>query len=313
MADVSAARLNNLQSRIELILGNGAGQNGYGQTLASYQVSNGGDNPEDADIVSANDINSIYADMIKARIHQIGVEPTEIDEIVANLNVVAEDTSFEIGNDGITVTDPAGALKGILDYERLMNTVETDKFSVHSSQVTLESSISSDRTTEWNGIIYHEFTVNFNSADHRRHFFNTGGTIRFTSNNSGAIGDKGKDWNLLLTSIGTVIFNYNATNTTSTGIGSAVGNYGLTESYQQIFQKIGGGTYSGVYAGNIYTIKAKSTSTTSITFKVELNDIVTDPIIDNNVDGRLTSTIQHSRSTSSVIVAAPTYTNIVSL
>ena len=49
MAEITAARINNLQSRIELILGNGAGQNGYGQSLSSDQVSNA------SDVITAED------------------------------------------------------------------------------------------------------------------------------------------------------------------------------------------------------------------------------------------------------------------
>lgn len=309
MADVSAERLNNLQGRLALILGNGAGQNGYGQELVSYQVSK-----IDGSVIQAADINSMYADMVKARIHQIGTSPTEIAEIIANLNVIAEETSFTVGEDGISLVDPDGALKGILDYERLMTQIELDKFLAHSSQVTLESGIQSTRTSQWNGIVTHEFTVNFTDANHRRHFFNAGGTIRITGSNSSAIGDKGKDWNLLLIETGGVTFNHSSTFPGSTGTGSAIGNYQLTTSYQEIYRKIGGGTYSGVYAGNIYTIEARAPDTNSIQFRVRLNDIVTDPIIDNNVDGRLISTVQHVRAnSSSVSVAAPTYTNNTTL
>lgn len=309
MADVSAERLNNLQGRLALILGNGAGQNGYGQELVSYQVSK-----IDGSTIQAADINSIYADMVKARIHQVGTSPTEIAEIIAGLNVIAEETSFFVGEDGISLVDPNGSLKGILDYERLMTQIELDKFSAHSSQVTLETGIQSTRTAQWNGIITHEFTVNFTDADHRRHFFNSGGSIRINGSNSSAIGDKGKDWNLLLIETGGVTFNHSATFPGSTGTGSAVGNYQLTTSYQEIYRKIGGGTYSGVYAGNIYTIEARAPTTNSIQFRIRLNDIVTDPIIDNNVDGRLVSTVQHVRAnSSSVSVAAPTYTNNTTL
>ena len=54
MADITAARLNNLQSRIALILGTGSGTNGYGQTVVSSQVNNS------SDTVDAEDINNIY-------------------------------------------------------------------------------------------------------------------------------------------------------------------------------------------------------------------------------------------------------------
>ena len=35
MANIQAADINNLQNRIALVYGEGSGQNGYGQTLAS--------------------------------------------------------------------------------------------------------------------------------------------------------------------------------------------------------------------------------------------------------------------------------------
>ena len=66
MADITAARINNLQSSIALILGNGSGQNGYGQVVSSSPVTNTGD------VVNAEDMNSIYADILAARVHQVG-------------------------------------------------------------------------------------------------------------------------------------------------------------------------------------------------------------------------------------------------
>ena len=67
MADITAARINNLQSSIALILGTGSGQNGYGQIVSSLPVNN------TDDIITAEDINLIYADILKARVHQVGV------------------------------------------------------------------------------------------------------------------------------------------------------------------------------------------------------------------------------------------------
>jgi len=315
MADVSAERLNNLQGRLALILGNGAGQNGYGQTLESYPVSK-----TDGSVIRAADINAIYADMVKVRIHQIGTSPTEIAELVSNLNIIAEETSFYINEQGISVTDEYGELKGILDYEELMSVIEANKMLAASSQVTLESGITSSRTAQWNGLITHEFTVNFTNGDHRRHFFNSGGSIRISGSNSGANGEKGKDWNQLLLRTGGVTFNWNSTVPGNEGSGSQIGNYALTSSYQEIYRKQGssiGSTYSQLYGNNLYTIEARSASTSSIQFKVKFNDLSTDynPSVDNNVDGRLYSVVQHTRAagSSTVDVLAPTYTNNVSL
>ena len=78
MAEITAARLNNLQSRIEIILGVGSGTSGYGQAVVSTQVNN------TTDIVDADHINNIYTDMIKARIHQVGVTDTGIAQVIEN-------------------------------------------------------------------------------------------------------------------------------------------------------------------------------------------------------------------------------------
>ena len=165
MADITAARLNNLQSRIELILGTGSGTNGYGQAISSSQVNN-------TQVVDADHINNIYADMIKARIHQVGVTETGIREVIEDLNTIAEETSQQVSSTGATASDAEGAKKGIADYESLMTQIETDKFNLHPSQAVLEPKLTSTRTATWNGLIFHIFTVTFNDADQRRHYFN---------------------------------------------------------------------------------------------------------------------------------------------
>ena len=302
MADITAARINNLQSSIALILGTGSGQNGYGQTVTSAPVDNTGD------IVEAADMNAIYADILKARVHQVGTNDIGIAEVIQNLNIVAEDTSDFINDDGVTSIDPDGFKKGINDFESLMSQVQADKALLHPTQAALEPAISSARSSAWNGVVVHEVAVTFSSADARRFFFNTGGEIRINANNTGASTPKGLDWNQLCSQVGTIKFSSETTVSTSGG-GSSIGNYDLTSSFQNIYQKIGSGTYSAVYAGNIYTIKARSDIDTRIIFRIEFNDVVFDNNIDNNVDGRLESVIQHYRSTGEVEVPAPSYFN----
>jgi len=306
MADITAARINNLQSSIALILGTGSGQNGYGQTVTSLPVNNTGD------VVEAADMNAIYTDILKARIHQVGVGDIGIAEVVQNLNIVAEQTSSFINDDGVTATDPEGFKKGIVDFENLMSQVQADKQLIHPTQSALEPAISSARSSSWNGLIYHEVAVTFSSANAKRFFFNTGGEIRFSANNTSASTPKGLDWQQLCSQVGTVKFAANQTTSTSGG-GSSIGNYNLTSAFQDIYQKVGSGTYSAIYAGNIYTIKARSDIDTRIIFRIEFNDVVTDGNIDNNVDGRLESIIQHYRANGEVTVPAPSYYNTQTL
>jgi hypothetical protein len=306
MTDITAARINNLQSSIALILGSGSGQNGYGQTVTSVPVNNTGD------LVEAADMNAIYADILKARIHQVGVGDIGIAQVIANLNTVAENTSAFIDDSGVTSVDPDGFKKGIVDFETLMTQVQADKSIMHPTQAALEPAISSARSSTWNGLIYHEVAVTFSSANARRFFFNTGGEIRISANNTGASTPKGLDWNQLCSQVGTIKFGATTTIST-TGGGSSIGNYNLTSAFQNIYQKIGSGTYSAIYAGNIYTVKARSDIDTRVIFRIEFNDVVFDNNVDNNVDGRLESVIQHYRAEGAVTVAAPSYYNTQTL
>jgi hypothetical protein len=306
MADITAARINNLQSSISLILGNGSGQNGYGQTVVSTPVNNTGD------IIEAADMNAIYADILKARVHQVGTGDISIAEVVQNLNIVAEQTSNFINNQGIGSIDPDGFKKGIEDFEGLMSQVQADKALLHPSQAALEPGITSSRSSTWNGLIVHEVAVTFSSAEARRFFFNTGGEIRLSANNTGAGTPKGLDWNQLCSQAGTIKFNSETTTSTNGG-GSTIGNYDLTSAFQDIYQKVGSGTYSAVYAGNIYTLKARSDIDTRIIFRAEFNDVVFDNNIDNNVDGTLSSVVQHYRADGDVNTLAPSYFNTTTL
>jgi hypothetical protein len=306
MADITAARINNLQSSIALILGSGSGQNGYGQTVTSIPVNNTGD------VVDAADMNAIYADILKARVHQVGAGDVGIAEVVQNLNTVAETTSSFVSDAGVTTSDPDGFKKGIVAFETLMTQVQADKAVMHPSQVALEPGISSARSSAWNGLLTHEITVTFDDAAHKRYFFNTGGEIRVSANNTGASTPKGLDWNQLCSQVGTIKFAAETT-TSTTGGGTSIGNYDLTSAFQDIYQKVGSGTYSAVYAGNIYTVKARSDIDTRIIFRIEFNDIVIDNNVDNNVDGRLESIIQHYRASGDVSVVAPTYFNTSAL
>ena len=302
MADITASRINNLQSSIALILGTGSGQTGYGQTVTSVPVNNTGD------IVEAADMNAIYADILKARVHQVGAGDIGISQVIQNLNIVAENTSNFISDSGVVTTDPDGFKKGIEDFENLMSTVIADKAIIDATQADLEPGITSVRSSTWNGLIYHEIQVTFSSADAKRFFFNAGGEIRLSANNTSASTPKGLDWNQLCSQVGTIKFG--AENTVSTsGGGSSIGNYDLTGAFQNIYQKIGSGTYSAIYAGNIYTVKARSDIDTRIIFRIEFNDIVFDNNVDNNVDGRLESVIQHYRANGEVVTLAPSYFN----
>ena len=328
MSKVLAARHNNLYERIVNVLGNGAGRTGYGQgqgegygtALESFPVSKLDD--ANNNVATAEAINAIYADLVRARIHQIRTEPTEIAEIIANANIIAEETSFFVafGEDDtlIEVQDEDGTKKGILDFERLISDIEQDKFLIDPSQAILESAISSARTRSWNGLITHEVAVTFRNADHRRHFFNSGGEIRINLSNSGSTEPKGQDWGILCANLGTVSFNASETTAVSVPTSAQIGNYELTENYQTLINYVGGGkltgAFFGLYSTNVVTISAKQTNDAIINFKIEFNDLADKNFSDENVTGRLESVFQQFRANSnSVSVPAPTFSNVADI
>ena len=282
---ITAARYNNLQSRVATVMGVGSGDDGYGQNLNSAQVGV-------ADTVQAIDINQLYQDMSAGRIHQTGAVPSEINLVTQNVDVVLDSDTIN--------------KKGIVQFENLATTLENDKFVAHGTQITTEAAIAGTRTTAWNGTLSHIIDVTFTDADHQRHFFNAGGEVRFASNIT-YVGSDSKtiDWMTMLVNMGTVTMNYTNTVASGSGSGSAIGYHDLTSSYQQLFEKTG----SGLYAANDYKIEGSKVSSTILRFKVTFNDDNTgNPNTDENVQGILNSTITQTRPTGAAVsLLSPTY------
>jgi|TARA_A100001015_G_scaffold60251_1_gene66466 hypothetical protein len=306
---INAAQYNGLQSRVATIMGTGSGTEGYGQTLTSSQVLA-------TATVTAEQMDNLRTDLNKATNHQLGSN-ANISDIAVGEIIGADATGASIS----TLTDTTG---GFNDYDIATGVIESNKFSIDAGNSSVESTgNSSTRTTSWNGQVTHVFTVTFASANDRRHFFNSGGEIRFSANLSGQSGAKSDDWATLLSNMGTIKFNYTQTTSTGTGTGTSIGNYDVTGSYQQIFQKTG----SGNYAENDYNIQVKENSATVLEFLIEFRDDDTgDPPItpvpkggiaggvDEDVNGTLSSVIQQLRATgSNVSVPTPAYSNTSNL
>jgi len=308
---ITAAQYNGLQSRVNTVMGTGSGTTGYGQTLASGQVSVG-------QTITANHFDTLRTDINKANNHQSGTNAA-IGDIAVGQVIGADASGTSIS--ALTVLD-----EGFNDYETAIGVIETNKFLINAGNSSVEAATSSTRTTAWNSVVNHEFTVSFTSADARRYFFNSGGEIRFSASRSGGAGSKDSDWTTLLSNMGTIKFGYTSTTATGSGTGSSIGNIDLTGTYQVIFQKNG----SGNYAENQYEIQARQDSATILRFNVrfEDNDLgdqqpvgpqgidpnPAGPAIDEDVTGTLTSTIQQLRATgSNVSVTGPSYTNTSNL
>lgn len=308
MAEITAARFNNLQARVAGIMSKGAGDEGYGQALESYQVSAG-------TIILAEHMNKLFNDIKKARVHQTGSIPTEIAQVVAGSDEV---------EDSNTTTK-----KGMTQYEGLSLDVVADRLLVATGQAGIEAqpSATSFTDTNWNGTIRHDVRVTFSgytitngdgstvemtAADAARVYFNAGGEILFTPGlASGGSGLITTDWRNLISAVGTVRFRRSNTtnaaypNTSGGSGGTSLGYVDLnTSSFQTVYTKT-----ASSYTANDYTIQAKLANNYTIDFRIFFRDDKgPNPNFDEAVTPRTTSTtrIYRPNNASSVSLAAPT-------
>ena len=283
---IKASDYNIIQSKIGNVLGNGTTQLGYGQVLNSSQVPI-------TKIIDASDMANVRLDAIKAHAHQTGSLPT-----MPNVTI-GQEIPYSVYNTYSSVADTIFTNKNLIDV---------------ATQASVENKLSSSRATAWGGeslvqTLVHEFTVSFNTTDARRHFFNAGGEIRLSAIITGGTGAKTTSWLDMFTAMSIIKFSYSGT-TASSGAGSAIGNFDLTTTYQDIYIKNGTNSYSD----NQYKLSAKVDSTSKIiTFRVEMNDGVNN-FYDESVTGTLTSSIAQLRPTGIYVeVPSPVYANLITI
>ena len=314
---ITATRYNQIQATVSSVLGVGAGDSGYGQSLISSQVS-----PNQN--VTADHMNRIRSDMLAIYVHQQGT--------VSGFTLPTVDSGADLISDA-----PSAVGKNEYDsYPALANTLlanrntftsqsRTNNFSLESNRIT------SSRNTPWGGdsqvqSVFHEVRVQFANANARRHFFNTGSEIRFEAtltNFPGGDGlDKFNNWSGMFAGMGTISFGSSETTNTGSGTAQSIGNFDLTSSYQTVFIKSG----SNIYSDNTYVIKARQVDARTISFLIEFNDLHSGSNqdgfgpVDEPVEGVLRSRIHQFRATGTtisniakVIAPIPSYQNIRNL
>lgn len=291
---ITATRYNNIQSRINVIMGVGSGNSGYGQTLSSSQVTAGSN-------VDLARVLNLRTDMLKARQHQTG----------ANEGPSPGTGAFPLVTTASQVTDAFAA-----NLESQMTTIENNKLVlgiVSGNFTDTTNANTSTRTASWNGSLTHNVTCAFGSDNNARYFFNSGGDIRFRVTLTSGTGDSiYNDWVNMFTSMGTIIMNHNTTTRTGTsGTTQARGFYNLTSTNQELFRRVG----SGTYASNTYIINARKDTSGNVFFNIQFNDNKGgNPNFDEAVTGTLVSRIDHRRATgSNVSRPAPTLTTTTNI
>jgi len=166
-------------------------------------------------------------------------------------------------------TDIANIVGNKLNSDVLYMTATSNLIS---SAETYYDPDGSPGTPEWSSTnpVFYEVKVTFTDEDNRRHFFNSGGELRFAATLTGvdAAHAQSVDWQTMLGVIQTIKLSHSSTESSASLGTPGYGFNMLTDTYQLVYTK--GGT--GDYAGNQINIEAKLSGTTSIDIKIEFDD-----------------------------------------
>jgi hypothetical protein len=266
---IIATDYNSIQSNAASVLGVGSGDFGYGQSVASGQVSPSAK-------ISLNQWTNLRTDILRSRQYQTNTIQTL--PVLTNANKVSEQ-------------DRAA-------FAAMASLVVTNRLVIPPpGQSTREILVASQiRTAAWNGTISQTVTINFASATAARNYFNTGSRIEISSSLTGSSGPKYDSWVTILTNMGTIYFNRASTVCTGTGNNSAIGYAQLTTSDQQVFSKDVTGT---TYTPNRFVLLARVNSNQLI-LTLQWRDDSGQPNppwgTDENVTGSLRSIVEVYRA-----------------
>lgn len=290
---------NSIRSTVNSVFGKTS--TGYGQTLASSDVSVG-------DTITATQWLNLRTDMVKARQHQIGSS-------VGTASTV-DGRNLVLPASGASITE---ALRN--QFATFATTLSSNKYSVDTDgaggQLADETLTSSAYGSAWSASVTHTVTITGatsgdGAASNLRYYFNAGGKFRVTATISTGSA-KNNAWNQMFTETGEFVMDYTQTTYTGTSaIGSAVGFQDLTTSDQLIGQK---NAPSGSYAENRWYVYAKkSADDTQVIFTIQyVDNDAGDPNFDEAVQPTLTSYVKLYRpSGTNVSVTTPTATQTIS-
>jgi len=261
---IEASDYNNFVTSVNAIWGTGSSDSGYGQANTLSNVSPAGS------ITATQWINLI----------------DRIDSMRAHQSGVTSGLTSPIAGDVIAYLSTLSSQLSSINTNRLSNT--GSGFAADSLGGVKTLSNSSGFTTTRT----QEFSITFLSYDQMRYFFNTGGFVSITANNSALTGNtKSTDFDALCTAFGTTRI-YAQLSEKSGGSGTlstsntAFGFYDLDTTDQLIFRQYSTTTTGGYNSNYISSFARVNSNTvpTVIRLKIVLQDDAAD-VVDDTVSG----------------------------
>jgi hypothetical protein len=314
---ITTSTYNNLQATVEKVMGLGTGNSGYGQPIASSPIT--------GTTITAQQWNNLRSDMAKAYAHQTNVAAVNTSANISvnppNLQIISANTL--IANEIFT------------QYANFTSNINVNRLAAHPNQMTPNVAVTSvTRSQVWGGsvdVISTTVTVTFpgysrtgitvSPENHRRCFFNAGGSIEVRSTLSGFSAQrKNFSWNAMFNAAG--VFSLRANNSSITGalrpgssLSNTVGFHQLTTTPRQMLRQtaFSGAYYDANYQENSYNIEAWLQGVNQIVFRITYRDDDQGdrrglgPAVDEEVNGNLSAIITCTRPTgSNVDVPQPT-------
>jgi hypothetical protein len=284
---IEALDYNSIQTVLSNVMGVGTGNSGYGQALASSQVSIG-------DTITVAQMVALRNDLSKARVHQ--TNSAVLDGLASiSSNIGTPWQTLQLVTTAITIQE---AIRD--QYSQFATGVQTNlDVTAASGQTTPATAVSTtyrDCTTSPFGgtsevqSVAHTVTLTFpgytqgslavSANDHIRCFFNAGGKVEISGNLSGwpadATAGKDQDWADMLSGFGILYFGASASSISGTV--NSGGTVATTTGFRSL--SIGGAPVQlikqtsslSVYQPNNYIVTVARPTTNTLSFVITFND-----------------------------------------
>jgi hypothetical protein len=188
--------------------------------------------------------------------------------------------------------------------------LKTNKYNIAALQSTVVAGTPHAQPAgakPWSTSLVWNYQANFSSWNNARYFFNSGGAVLLNGSYSPSVTPEDAEWVTLLTNMSPLSFKAESTSpATGTG-GTSVGFYGLTTSYQTVYNKVAGG--GGTYSTSSILVQAKLAAAAGtnglVDFKISL---LNGDLTPNPKTSTTTYQVDIKRSSGAIVYPGPVVT-----
>jgi len=188
---ISKVDYNSIQALINNILGTGSGTTGYGQPVLSSQVT-------ESNSVTVNEYAALRYDIINAYKHIFNANPSDVDD-----QTIGATIRFDSAPPNAAPINYWQSVTNSINAQRRTLAVSGQRVVINHGTENFSSAWGSATTPQ----LLCQVDVSWATSEQARFFFNSGGSIQFTSSRTGGGSTaQNNSWTTLLSTAGTRIF-----------------------------------------------------------------------------------------------------------